>query len=191
MKIINKFNNQIIFEDNSSTIKATVLNALKSEVNLWGANLSEADLSGAYLSGANLSGANLLRANLSGADLLRANLSGANLSRANLSEANLSGADLSGANLSGANLSGANLSRADLSGANLSFTGLFGFYLFKHFGYAWKNKNNEIIVKIGCKELTLNDWLKEYKNIGENESYSELDIKNYGNMLKFIKVNFK
>ena len=102
MKIINKFNNQIIFEDNSSTIKATVLSALKSGANLSGANLLRANLLRA-----NLSGANLFGAYLSGANLLRANLSGANLSEANLSEADLSGADLSGANLWGVNLSGA------------------------------------------------------------------------------------
>jgi hypothetical protein len=110
-----------IFKADAESIKATVLLAVKSRADLYGANLSRADLSGADLSGVNLSGVNLYGANLSGVNLSRANLSGVNLSRANLS-----GADLSGVNLSGANLSGVNLSRANLSGANLSRADLYG-----------------------------------------------------------------
>ena len=53
--------------------------AVRSRLNLSGADLSGADLSGAYLSRANFSGADLSGANLSGAYLSRANLSGAYL----------------------------------------------------------------------------------------------------------------
>jgi len=124
------------------------------------------------------------KANLSGANLSGANLSGANLSGANLSGANLSGADLSGANLRGANLSGANL-----SGADLSYTTIIGFYLGQHFGYAWK-KEKEIIVKIGCEEHTLKDWLKLYKQKGKSNKYDTKTIKRYHGMLKLIKATF-
>jgi Pentapeptide repeats (8 copies) len=120
MKIYNKYTNKVIFEDDSLTIKETLIKANLSGANLSRADLSRANLSGANLSRAYLSVADLSRANLSRADLSRANLSRADLSRANLSRADLSGADLSRANLSGANLSGANLSEADLSGAHLS-----------------------------------------------------------------------
>ena len=84
MEIKNRYTRQVIFSDESGTIKEALLNAIKE-----GVDLSEADLSGVKLSGANLSEANLSGANLSGA-----NLYGANLSRVNLSGANLSGADL-------------------------------------------------------------------------------------------------
>ena len=106
MIIKNRFTGDIIFEDESKTIKEAVENGK--------AYLSRANLSRADLSGANLYRANLSRADLSGANLSGANLSGANLSWANLSWANLSWANLSGADLSGANLSGANLHEAYL-----------------------------------------------------------------------------
>ena len=63
---------ELIFSDDSLSIKKTVINAIS------------------------------IMANLSEAALRRADLSGANLREANLREANLSGANLSGANLSGA-----------------------------------------------------------------------------------------
>ena len=80
---IKRITGELIFSDNSQSIKEAVINAI----------LKGADLSGANLSGANLSGANLSGADLSWADLSWADLSGANLSGANLSGADLSGAD--------------------------------------------------------------------------------------------------
>ena len=60
---------ELIFSDDSLSIKKTVINAISIMANLSGANLSRADLSGANLSRANLSWANLSRADLSGANL--------------------------------------------------------------------------------------------------------------------------
>ena len=102
---IKRITGELIFSDDSLSIRKTVINAISIMANLSRADLSRANLRGADLSRANLSEADLSRADLREADLSRANLSGANLSRADLSEANLRGADLSGANLSGANLS--------------------------------------------------------------------------------------
>ena len=68
MKILNRKNLSIIFEDQAQTIKETVVNAVAKKVNL----------SEAYLYRANLYGANLVCANLYGANLYGANLSGAN-----------------------------------------------------------------------------------------------------------------
>jgi hypothetical protein len=79
------------FEKEDNTVKDTVIEAVKS-----GVNLSGADLSGVNLSGVNLSGAYLSGVNLSGADLSGADLSGVNLSCADLSCAYLSGVYLSG-----------------------------------------------------------------------------------------------
>ena len=128
----------------------------------------------------------LSAADLSGADLFRANLS-----MADLSEADLSGADLSMAYLSGANLSRANLSAADLSGADIAFvTNVWGGYFGKHFVFVWR-KGDGCIVKIGCLEHPLGEWLENYREIGEHNNYSQEDIEVYGNFLRFIEDNFK
>ena len=158
---------------------------------LTGANLSGADLSGADLSGADLSGANLSGANLSGADLTGANLTGANLSMTDLSRTNLSGANLSEAYIFRAYLSGANLSGANLSGADISHvSAVWGGYFGRHFVFAWW-KGEECIVKIGCIENSLQKWLEDYERIGFTNGYFPKNIENYGNVLRFIKDNFK
>ena len=135
MKIKN-INGEIIFKADKDNIKDTVEDAVKSGVNLSGANLKGADLGGANLKGADLYGAdlgdaNLYCANLKGADLRGANFGGADLRGANFYGANLKGADLYGtnlyvANLYGANLKGANLEGANLYGANIKGADLYG-----------------------------------------------------------------
>ncbi len=119
MKIIRQFINEIIFEDNSNTIKDCVINAITNDADLCGANLCGANLRDANLRDANLRDANLCGANLYGANLRDANLRDANLCGANLRNANLYGANLYGADLHGADLRNANLYDADLCGANL------------------------------------------------------------------------
>ena len=64
----------------------------------------------------------------------------------------------------------ANLEGANLEGANLEFCDGF--------------------VKIGCENNTLDWWLKNYREVGTNNNYSEKDIENYGAILNFIKENF-
>ena len=138
---IKKITNEIIFEDNSNTIKECVINAVANGIYLRGANLRDADLrcanlrgadlgvanlGGANLGGANLRGAYLRDANLRDADLRGADLRGAYLRDADLGVANLGGADLSDANLRGAYLRDADLRDADLSDANLGGANLGG-----------------------------------------------------------------
>ena len=114
MKITKKITHEIIFEDDSNTMKDCVINAILS-----GAYLRDADLCGADLSGADLCGAYLRDADLRGADLRGVDLYGADLRDAYICGADLRDADLRGADLSGAYLSGADLSDADLSDADL------------------------------------------------------------------------
>ena len=134
MKITRVFNDEIIFEDDSNTIKDCVINAVSKGANLHGANLHRADLHGADLNGADLHGADLHGANLHGAYLHDAYLHdaylrGAYLGDANLSDANLHGAYLHGADLHGADLHGADLHGAYLGGAYLGGADLHGAYL--------------------------------------------------------------
>jgi len=111
--------------------RQVVLDEMKANDLLQGADLSAANLAGADLAWASLVGADLRRANLAGAELAWAKLAGAMLDGAKLAGAYLSKADLAGAMLSkahleGAYLSGANLAGAGLSGANLVGAGLSG-----------------------------------------------------------------
>ena len=104
-------------EDN--TIKKTVEEAVKQEV-----NLAYADLRGANLAGANLSNANLYKSDLSFADLENADLFNANLYGSNLYKSNLYYSDLRYVNLSNTNLYYINLSNANLSYSILNYAKL-------------------------------------------------------------------
>ena len=129
MKITRVFNNEIIFEDDSNTIKDCVINAVSKDADLHGADLHGADLHGADLHGAYLHGAYLRGAELHDADLHDADLHGAYLRGAYLRGANLRGANLGGADLHDADLHGAYLRGANLRGANLHDANLGGAYL--------------------------------------------------------------
>jgi len=121
-------------------------------------------------SGADLSGADLSGADLFGADLFGADLSGADLSRADLSRADLSRADLSRANLSRADLSGANeiiLPIISISGTKDNFYYLDG------------------VIRIGCESHTVAEWMVGYAEIGARADYTESEIKEYYQYIKF------
>ena len=96
MKITKKINHEIIFEDDSNTMKDCVINAILSCADLGGADLRGADLGGADLRGADLRGADLRGANLRDADLRGAYLRDADLGGAYLGGAYLRDADLRG-----------------------------------------------------------------------------------------------
>ena len=143
---IKNINGDVIFKHTAenNSIKLTVEEAVKNDINLALADLCDAELDGAILIDANLRGANLrntslkkadlaeanlVEANLAGANLERANLSWADLADANLKEANLKDANLKGAFLEGANLEGTELLMANLSGANLKDANLKGSFI--------------------------------------------------------------
>ena len=126
IKIRNRWTGSVVFEytKEGNTITEAVLEAIRCDANLRGADLSDADLSDANLRGADLRRANLYDADLYGADLRDANLRGtdlrdADLRDADLRDADLRCADLRCADLRCANLYGANLYGADLRDANL------------------------------------------------------------------------
>ena len=143
---IKNINGDVLFSHTAenNTVKITVEEAVKNDINLALADLCDAELDGAILIDANLRGANLrntslkkadlaeanlVEANLAGANLERANLSWADLADANLKEANLKDANLKGAFLEGANLEGTELLMANLSGANLKDANLKGSFI--------------------------------------------------------------
>jgi len=144
IEIKNRFTGSVIFEytKENNTIKETLLEALKQDANLEGANLIDANLRNANLEDANLRNANLINANLEGANLEDANLRNANLEDANLEDANLRNANLEDANLRNANLEGAkNIENA---------------YLPVFCRWSVCHINGKI--KIGCKEKNIEEW---------------------------------
>ena len=129
IEIRNRWTGSVVFEytKEGNTITEAVLEAIRCDANLRGADLSDADLSDANLRGADLRRANLYDANLYDADLRDANLRDADLRDADLRDADLRDADLRGANLCDADLRGANLYGADLRSTDLR--GAKGCYL--------------------------------------------------------------
>ncbi|OBG32377.1 pentapeptide repeat-containing protein [Mycolicibacter heraklionensis] len=112
--------------DSASDVRTALVEAVKADAYLRGADLGGAYLGGAYLRGAYLRGAYLRGADLRGAYLGGAYLGGAYLRGAYLRGAYLGGADLRGAYLGGAYLRGADLGGADLRGADLRGADLGG-----------------------------------------------------------------
>jgi hypothetical protein len=131
---------------------------------------------------ADLSYSDLRGSNLSYSDLRGSNLSGSNLSYSDLSGSDLRGSNLSGSDLSGSDLSYSDLSYSDLSYSDLSYSDLrgskrFGRVLLHH--AKWDNlykyvveiatcTDGSVIVKMGCKELTLPEWDDNWFN-NDNE----------------------
>ena len=159
MKILNRFNGDVIFEDDSKTMKETVENAIKQKADLRSANLRSADLSSAYLRSAYLSSADLRSAYLSFADLSFADLSSADLSFADLSSADLRSADLRSADLSFADLSFADLSSADLRSADLSSAVKVPVHCKWTHGITTEN-----LIHIGCEKRTVKEWDAFFKS---------------------------
>jgi len=100
--ILNRYNDEVIFQSTKTTMKEAVEEAVEKS--------------------ANLKYANLKYANLESADLKYANLKYANLKYANLKYANLEGAYLESANLEDANLESANLENAKTTYCTINFS---------------------------------------------------------------------
>ena len=96
IEIRNRWTGSVVFEytKEGNTITEAVLEAIRCDANLRGADLYGADLRDANLRGADLRDADLRCANLYGANLRDANLRDADLCGANLCDADLYGADL-------------------------------------------------------------------------------------------------
>jgi hypothetical protein len=150
------------------------------QANLQAANLQDADLRAADLRWANLQEANLRWADLREADLQDANLRAANLRWADLRWANLREADLQDANLRAANLRWADLREADLREADLREANLLYFTYNRDTAYFTFDGK----IRIGCEYKPTEDWLKDYKEIGKKNNYTELEIMAYGNFIE-------
>jgi uncharacterized protein YjbI with pentapeptide repeats len=150
-----------------------------SGADLAGANLCDASLDAADLTGADLTGANLSEADLKGTVLTGTDLWNVNFTKANLTKANLAGADLRMSNLTGANLTGADLSDTDLDGAKLPKGCKFYNTLPRHNIAVIYN-----VAYIGCRSLSLTDWLVYGPEIGSEENYADEQIDLYMEIIR-------
>ena len=142
---------------------------------------------GVIFNHASLNGASLNRASLNDALLNRASLNGASLNHASLNHASLNHASLYGASLYGASLNHASLNGALLYGASLNdASGIYFSKFDMHIAYA-----TSAGILIGCKWHSVNHWLKNYKEIGRNSEYSEIQIEMYGAWIKIVAENLK
>jgi len=185
MEIKNRFTCEIIYKDDSKTLKKTVENAILAKVDQRYSNLIGSDLRYSNLIGSNLRWSDLRGSNLSGSNLRWSNLSGSNLSGSNLRYSNLSGSNLSGSNLRWSNLSYCDLSGSNLSGSNLSYSNLSGcigldYAQMSFAGFGEKNRlitlvdvnrDDNPIFFCGCFKGT-NEELIKYIEDGE-EKYKE------------------
>ena len=49
----------------------------------------------------------------------------------------------------------------------------------------------EDAIQIGCKKFTIQEWLDNFKSIGEKEHYSEEQIQEYWNYIESIRILHK
>ena len=145
-------------EDN--TIRDTLIEAVKRDAYLRGADLCDAYLRGAYLCDADLGGADLGGADLGGAYL--------------------GGADLRGADLGGAYLRGAGkLSKPD----DILIVGNIGSRL----GYTTiYNTDNGIYVRCGCFFGNIDEFVKKVEETHKGTQHE----RDYKALIDFAKVKF-
>ena len=129
-----------------------VLFALEKENNTIKDTLEEAVRNNVNLEYADLRNANLENANLFNSSLYNANLENANLYNSSLYNANLENANLEDVNLEYANLINANLYNANLYNAKNKETAILP--IFCKWGYGIKGD----LIKIGCVEKTIEQW---------------------------------
>ena len=129
-------------EKENNTIKDTLEEAVRNNVNLEYADLRNA----------NLEDVNLINSNLEYANLENANLENANLENANLRNANLRNANLEDVNLINSNLEYANLRNVNLENAKNKETAILPIFCKRSYGIKGD------LIKIGCVEKTIEQW---------------------------------
>ena len=149
------------YEKDNNSIKDTLIEAVKQNAYLRGA-----DLCGAYLRGADLCGADLCGADLDGADLRGANLDGAYLR----------GADLRGANLGdwGQIQSPSDVLCAGAIGSRNGYTTIF-------------HTDKGVFVQCGCFQGTLDEFESKVKETHQGNKHE----RDYLALIQFVKVKFE
>lgn len=149
------------------------------------ANFYDTDLSDADLSDLDLRKACFNNANLNGVDLSHSFMDNADLMEANLNRAILRNTKLFNADLRYCNMSEADLTNARLNGADLRYIQnkkIITFQFNKDFGWAADGH-----ARIGCIYYSIDTWLEEYEDKGEQYCYTKEEIEAYGEFLKMAK----
>lgn len=211
MEILNRFTYQIIFKDNSKTMKETILNAFSQKISFRCAdlsgckeNLTYLDLSGMNFEDSNLFGINLSYSKLKNCSFKRANLSYAYFEESDfldsdLTETNFECSYLRRANLEKCKMFKANLNFADLFRANLNFADLSEAYLLKTYLEESKTSQtmwNKTVLPVFSKyeiayKIIKNKLLIEIGSVSQNIKFWDMffadDYENNSYNLKMTK----
>ncbi len=183
IEIKNRFTDEIIIADEYNSI----LDAVEKN----GADLRDADLRDADLRYADLRDADLRYADLRDADLRNADLRDADLRYADLRDADLRYADLRDADLRYADLRYADLRYADLRDADLRDAKNIKFPIATIYGTVHAVFAMDGKIKIGCVEQTVEEWILNYREIGEENDYTDEQIVEYKKYIDVIKILFE
>ena len=83
-----------------------------------------------------------------------------------------------GAKISGGNYWGGDFRGGDFSGGDYGVT-LLQIQGSRHFCYLEKTDEGRLLLGIGCHKYTIDEWKKQYSQIGANENYSPDEIAEY------------
>ena len=104
----------------------------------------------------------------------------------------MSGSNLRGSNLSGSDLSGSYLSGSDLNNTKLNNTIFTRNDQVQFFSYNMFIANHyNGVITIGCLTHSVDHWIKNYKEIGKKNGFTDHEIKVYGWFIKDLKKNKK
>lgn len=175
-----KYNSKDLPGFKGKNFKSFIKFLYNKKLDLRNLNLSNLDLSYMELNKIDLSYSDLSNTDLSYTDLINSNLTEVNLSNANLYHANLFYSNLSNADLSNAQLTKINLSNAQLLGTEFTIESKWNITYYK-------NQNNKIIIKIGCKPGTIKYW----DNFFSSKCTEEFSTPRDHIEFKRIKANYK
>ena len=101
--------------------------------------------------------------------------------------ADLRGSDLSGSNLRGSNLSGSDLNNTKLN--NTIFTRNDQVQFFSYNMFIANHYNG--VITIGCLTHSVDHWIKNYKEIGKKNGFTDLEIEMYGLFILIVSKGEK
>jgi hypothetical protein len=161
---------------------ATLIETCFDESNLKLAKFVGANLYGARLCFTKCQHVDFVKAHLGKSSGFKANFYGSKFNDANLKGASLFKANLEWADFEGTNLECTDLDKTRLEGAKLKYLRIGGS---KHTVTAYADQ-----IGIGCYIRSFKWWLENYEEVGKKEKYSPEQIKEYGNKIKMIAVNW-
>ncbi len=128
---------------------------------------------GAKISGGDFWGGNFWRGNFWGGNFWSGDFRGGNFWSGDFRGGNFSGGDYRGGNYRGGNFRGGVIRGGVYEVTLLQIQGS------RHFCYLEKTDEGGLLLGIGCRKYTIDEWKKQYSQIGADENYSLDEIAEY------------